>query len=93
MLGWELVNDDPTEFEIRPSAHETPGLLFVPAARPKKDKNRLHLDFRLDDQDREVGRLLTLGARPADVGQGESSWKVLLDPEGNEFCILSSVAR
>ena len=54
-------------------------------------KNRLHLDFRLDDQDAEVARLLALGARRVDVGQtGDEPWVVLADPEGNEFCILSS---
>ncbi|MEV4460122.1 VOC family protein, partial [Microbispora sp. NPDC049633] len=28
-------------------------------------------------------------ARPADVGQGDVSWIVLADPEGNEFCVLA----
>ncbi|GAB2789372.1 hypothetical protein GCM10027073_21910 [Streptomyces chlorus] len=55
-------------------------------------KNRLHLDFRPDDQAAEVARLLALGARPADVGQGEQPWRVLADPEGNEFRVLSSHA-
>ena len=56
-------------------------------------KNRLHLDFRPDDQDAEVARLLALGARRVDVGQtGDEPWVVLADPEGNEFCILSSAA-
>ena len=32
-----------------------------------------------------------LGARPADIGQtGEESWHVLVDPEGNEFCLLKA---
>ena len=54
-------------------------------------KNRLHLDFRPDDQDAEVARLLALGARRVDVGQtGAEPWVVLAAPEGNEFCILSS---
>ncbi|NIK59700.1 hypothetical protein BJY22_005417 [Kribbella shirazensis] len=35
-----------------------------------------------------MARLQTLGATPADVGQGDSAWKVLADPEGNEFCVL-----
>ena len=26
----------------------------------------------------------------ADIGQGEQSWVVLADPEGNEFCVLRS---
>ncbi|MFZ2176652.1 MAG: VOC family protein, partial [Rhodococcus sp. (in: high G+C Gram-positive bacteria)] len=46
--------------------------------------------FRPEDQQAEVKRLLSLGARHADVGQGEQSWVVLADPEGNEFCVLSS---
>ncbi|HMK99017.1 MAG TPA: VOC family protein [Acidimicrobiales bacterium] len=89
-LGWVVVNDDPNEFEIRPKSDRFPGLLFVPVPEPKTAKNRLHLDFRPDDQDREVERMLTLGASRVDVGQGEQPWVVLSDPEGNEFCILGS---
>jgi hypothetical protein len=89
-LGWVVVNDDPDEFEIRPTADRLPGLLFEPVGDIKRGKNRLHLDFRPDDQDLEVARLLALGARPADIGQGQQSWVVLADPEGNEFCVLSS---
>lgn len=87
-LGWIIVNDEPTEFEIRPAPDQLPGLLFVPVPELKSLKNRLHLDFRPDDQDREVDRLLGLGAVRVDVGQGEQPWVVLADPEGNEFCVL-----
>jgi hypothetical protein len=89
-LGWVVVNDAGDEFEIRPSADRLPGILFVPVDEPKDRKNRLHLDFRPDDRDAEVERLLALGATRADVGQGEQTWVVLADPEGNEFCVLSS---
>jgi predicted enzyme related to lactoylglutathione lyase len=89
-LGWVVVNDDPDEFEIRPTANRFPGLLFGAVPEPKTIKNRLHLDFRPDDRDTEVERMLALGATRADVGQGNESWVVLADPEGNEFCILSS---
>ena len=55
-------------------------------------KNRIHIDVNPSDRDQaeEVERLLALGARHADVGQGDVSWVVLADPEGNEFCVLSS---
>lgn len=66
------------------------GLLFVAVPGAKSAKNRLHLDFRPGDRDAEVERLLALGATRADVGQGEPSWVVLADPEGNEFCVLRS---
>jgi hypothetical protein len=89
MLGWVVVNDDPEEFEIRPAPGRLPGLLFVPVPESKEAKNRLHLDFRPDDQDAEVRRFLDAGAVRADVGQSASDpWIVLADPEGNEFCVL-----
>ena len=52
-------------------------------------KNRIHLDFRPDDQQAEVERVIAMGAKHVDIGQGEPSWVVLADPEGNEFCILA----
>lgn len=92
-LDWVVVNDDPAVFEIQRTVDQTPGLLFVQVDGPKSGKSRLHLDFRPDDHDREVERLLALGAQAIDVGQGDVSWRVLADPEGNEFCILSSAAH
>ena len=67
-------------------------LVFVPVPETKAVKNRIHIDVNPSDRDQaeEVERLLALGARHADVGQGDVSWVVLADPEGNEFCVLSS---
>ena len=91
VLGWVVVNDAPEEFEIRPTADQLPGLLFGVGPDAKAGKNRLHLDFRPDDQAAEVRRFLDAGARRADIGQsGDEPWVVLADPEGNEFCILGS---
>ncbi|MFZ6005317.1 MAG: VOC family protein [Actinomycetota bacterium] len=87
-LGWVVTNDDPEEFEIRASPDRLPGLLFVRVPESKSIKNRLHLDFRPDDRDAEADRLVALGATRVDIGQGEQSWVVLADPEGNEFCVL-----
>jgi hypothetical protein len=33
-----------------------------------------------------------MGSRLTDVGQGRVPWVVLADPEGNEFCVLGSLA-
>lgn len=88
-LGWVVTFEADDEFEIRPTPERLPGLLFVAAADPRVTKNRLHPDFRPDDQAAEVDRLLALGARRADVGQGEQPWVVLADPEGDEFCVLA----
>jgi hypothetical protein len=68
--------------------------VFVPVPEGKTVKNRLHIDVApraSDDQAAEVQRLLDLGASRIDIGQDAgSSWVVLADPEGNEFCVLSS---
>jgi hypothetical protein len=68
-----------------------PDWMFLRVGDSRIVKNRIHFDFRPDDQDTEVERLLKLGARHADIGQGEQSWVVLADPEGNEFCVLAVV--
>jgi Glyoxalase-like domain len=69
-----------------------PMLTFARVPEGKTVKNRLHLDVSPADREQgeEVHRLLGLGARHADVGQGPgASWVVLADPEGNEFCVLA----
>jgi hypothetical protein len=68
-----------------------PTLTFARVPEGKTVKNRLHLDVNPIDREQaeEVSRLLALGAHRADVGQGDQSWVVLTDPEGNEFCVLS----
>ena len=82
-----------TRWAIEPPAGSpedgvSPDLLFVKVPDGKRGKNRLHLDLRPGDQAAEVARLEGLGARRVDIGQGEQTWVVLADPEGNEFCVL-----
>ena len=91
-LRWVVIDDQEDEFEIRPGPGVLPGLLFVRVAGPKTQKNRLHIDLRPDDQEQEVTRLTSMGARLVDVGQGDSAWVVLADPEGNEFCVLRQLS-
>jgi hypothetical protein len=87
-LGWVVVHSSDVEFEIRPEPDRRPGLEFVRLDESKKAKSRLRLDFVPDDQDAEVARLEAHGAQRVDIGQGDQSWVVMADPEGNEFCVL-----
>jgi Glyoxalase-like domain len=105
-LGWKIVYEADDEVVLIPAhvseelARTTPweqigpGLVFVPVPEEKTIKNRLHLDLAphtSDDRDAEISRLLEMGATRVDVGQPDSvTWDVLADPEGNEFCVLSS---
>lgn len=105
-LGWRLIHDSETECVIIPSwvdeavvrdtawERRGPGMVFVPVAEGKSVKNRLHIDLAphiSQDREAEIERLQRLGATRVDVGQPAGvSWTVLIDPEGNEFCMLSS---
>ncbi|WP_103348051.1 VOC family protein, partial [Amycolatopsis sp. CA-128772] len=66
------------------------GLQRVP--EPREGKNRVHIDFGGDDRAAEVKRLVELGAK--EVAEHEApglAWTVLVDPEGNEFCVSEGV--
>lgn len=76
------------EIELAPKNGSSTKILIVTGSDEKKVKNRLHFDLRPDDQAAEVARVEALGARKVDIGQGEQTWVVMADPEGNEFCIL-----
>ncbi|ROO61697.1 putative enzyme related to lactoylglutathione lyase [Micromonospora sp. Llam0] len=88
-LGYQIVHEAPDEVEIRRAPDQLPGLIFVPVPESKQLKNRLHIDLRPTDQAAEVERLVDMGARRVDIDQGDVTWMVLADPEGNEFCVLS----
>jgi hypothetical protein len=93
VLGWDrkaTAESDEGEIELVPPDGSFPTLLFVPVPEPKQAKDRLHIDVSPAgcDQATELERLLGLGARRVDIGQGDVSWIVLADPEGNEFCLL-----
>lgn len=107
VLDYHVVYQEEGEIEIGPYQAETrptraawrqavqpATLLFTPVPEGKQVKNRLHPDVSPIDctQAEEVDRVLALGARRIDIGQGNPSWVVLADPEDNEFCILNSMA-
>ena len=106
-LGYHVVRREEGQVEIGPwmseppdlaeqvrRAPSVPTLVFVAVPEGKTVKNRLHLDLRPVDSSHadEVERLIGLGARRADIGQGDVPWVVLADPEGNEFCVLGPPA-
>ena len=103
LLGYEVLDERDDLIEIaawEPTVEAVlalatpPTLIFVQVPESKSIKNRLHLDLSPVDNSHaeEIDRALQLGATRVDVGQGEQPWEVLADPEGNEFCILRSLA-
>ncbi len=94
VLGFVVLDTEDGAIEIGPEegfGGLQPTLILSPTNEPKTGERRLHLDINPTDREQaaELERLLELGARPAEIGQtGEEQWHVLLDPEGNEFCLL-----
>lgn len=92
VLGWQVAEEDGGVISIGAPDGSWPMIDVVAVPESKTVKNRLHLDLRADGMTTsdERERLLSLGARRTDVGQGaDATWVVLSDPEGNEFCLLS----
>ena len=91
-LGWPLVWDQDEETAIQSPAGGSKMSWGGPPVDPKVGKNRLHLDIAPPadgDQQAEIDRLVALGATRIDIGQGDVSWEVMADPDGNEFCVLT----
>lgn len=88
VLGYRVMSEGVDEVKVGSGEPGAAVLYFVRTTRDKAGKNRLHIDLDPDDRDAEVERLLDMGARHVDIGQGEPAWVVLSDPEGNEFCVL-----
>ncbi|MFG1656719.1 VOC family protein [Micromonospora chersina] len=90
-LGWPLVWDQDQETAIQSPLGGPKITWGGPPLMPRTGKQRLHFDLvppAGGDQQAEVDRLLTLGATRIDIGQGDVSWTVLADADGNEFCVL-----
>jgi len=96
LLGWRITHEGDDEVVLEPPAGSaedgvSPDILFLRVPEDKQIKNRLHIDLRPDDHAAELERAISLGAQPVDIGQGEPTWAVLADPQGNEFCILRAL--
>jgi predicted enzyme related to lactoylglutathione lyase len=94
VLDYKITEEDEESTYIEGPEGSGPGILFSQVPEGKTVKNRLHIDVSPagTDRDSEVERVLGLGATKIDIGQGEQTWVVLADPEGNEFCILQGSA-
>jgi hypothetical protein len=90
--GMSIIRQDPDFVLLRPESRPGPWLALDQVSDPKTVMNRVHIDiapYAADDHVAEVERLIALGARRIDIGQGDVPWEVMADPEGNEFCVLT----
>lgn len=85
-LGSNVDEDStPERAWVEPAGWGGPSLWFVRVPEQKSAKNRQHFDLRpTASHVEEVGRLISLGAS---VVRDDGDLAVMLDPEGNEFCV------
>jgi len=89
VTGYEVVavRDDFAALAA-PDQRGVRGLLFWKVPEPKSAKSRMHIDLASRNPQDEIKRLVELGAQVVEQREGNgTSWTVMFDPEGNEFCI------
>jgi len=90
--GWVRSRSEDGFATLRSPQGVGPYLEFLRTGDPKTVKNRVHSDVaphRGEDHAAAVRVLREAAAVPVDIGQGDVSWTVQADPQGNEFCVLS----
>lgn len=95
-LGYVNVGDAGAYVVLLPNGRPGPKLLLQAVPEPKTTKNRMHLDIDAADIEAEASRLETLGARRASsevLQEHGTSWILMTDPEGNEFCVCDGGAN
>ncbi len=61
---------------------------FRPAQWPDEAcAKRIHLDLQVDDFGEAVENMCAIGASQPDFQPGAGRWRVLLDPDGQPFCL------
>ena len=65
---------------------------FQQVPEAKVGKNRVHLDVLVDDLEQGAARCVELGATQVTDRRADpiGDFIVLLDPEGNEFCVVTN---
>ena len=95
-LGYVSVGAVGSYVVLFPDGRPGPKLLLQAVPEPKTGKNRMHLDIDADDIEAEASRLEGLGARRVGddpVHEHGTSWVLMADPEGNEFCVCDGGAE
>jgi hypothetical protein len=68
-----------------------PNVSLNHVAAKRRGRNRLHLDLYTDNREKEVERLLKIGAtRHRQTYGPDDDFRVLEDPDGNLFCVVQT---
>jgi predicted enzyme related to lactoylglutathione lyase len=88
LLGRKIVRSTPGWVDLEWAPRFGAGLCFQRVTTPKVGKNRVHVDIICQDLEATVKRVETLGGQRADGYESNERVIVMIDPEGNEFCLV-----
>jgi predicted enzyme related to lactoylglutathione lyase len=89
-LGYLNLGTAGAYVALYPNGTPGPKFLLQKVDEPKAVKNRMHFDIEAPDIQAEADRLVALGATivsEAPCSEHGSTWLLMTDPEGNEFCV------
>jgi predicted enzyme related to lactoylglutathione lyase len=88
----EWRGGDPVQYIDLGATDGSPVIRFQRVPEPKTVKDRIHLDLRVDDIEEACRRVIGVGGvwvEQGDFCEYGVVFRVMLDPEGNEFCLVS----
>ncbi len=86
--GYQVANVSDTWASIVGESERDICIAFQRVPEPKVGKNRVHVDLAAADEEDEARRIEGLGAiRRWTSDKADDPFVVLVDPEGNEFCV------
>jgi predicted enzyme related to lactoylglutathione lyase len=92
-LGYTIIGEAGNHVALVPNGRPGPKLLLQRVTEPKRVKNRMHIDIETPDIRSEAARLEAHGAarvQPDSRSEHGSTWILMADPEGNEFCVCDA---
>jgi predicted enzyme related to lactoylglutathione lyase len=95
-LDYAIVGEAGSYVALVPNDRPGPKLLLQRVHEAKLVKNRMHLDIVTPDIEAEAARLEAHGATRAQTetrSEHGTTWVLMADPEGNEFCVCDAGAH
>jgi predicted enzyme related to lactoylglutathione lyase len=93
-LGYVVLGGAGSYVMLLPGEGQSgPQLLLQHVPEDKQGKNRMHFDIHTPDIEAEASRLVGLGATRVEAEplcEHGTSWVLMADPEGNEFCVCDA---
>jgi predicted enzyme related to lactoylglutathione lyase len=92
-LDYVSIGEVGSYVALFPNSRPGPKLLLQRVDEPKVAKNRMHFDIEVPDIEAESARLIALGAARVQLdtlSEHGTTWILMTDPEGNEFCVCDA---